>query len=296
MSAITQCPACNTRFKASQSQLEAHQGMVRCGHCQATFNAMQNLYDEQPSPQLSLLMDAEELENINVAATAIAEESSGQTSSPLTLTQQFAVLKSVNAASKVTAMTELYWLWLLGAIFLAVVLLAQASYFFRVDIAARLPGLKPALTLYCAWLKCTIPLPKNADLISIESSDLEASPTQSSIVDLNVILRNRAPYTQAYPNLELTLTDITDQVLARRNFLPAEYLKADEDKKLGADEKPGEEKKQSDDEKQGLSAGREISIKLHLDTTDLQPTGYRLFLFYPNIKHNRAPLDKAGRG
>ena len=279
MSAITQCPACNTRFKASQSQLEAHQGMVRCGHCQATFNAMQNLYDEQPSPQLSLLTDDEELEENNVAATALAEESSGETSSPLTLTQQFSVLKTVDAASKasakteVTAQTKFYWLWLVGAIFLAVVLLAQASYFFRVEIAARLPGIKPTLTSYCAWLKCTIPLPKNADLISIESSDLEASPTQSSIVDLNVILRNRAPYTQAYPNLELTLTDITDQVLARRNFLPEEYLKADVDKK------------------QGLLAAREISIKLHLDTTDLQPTGYRLFLFYPNKKHSRAHPD-----
>ena len=286
MSAITQCPECNTRFKASQSQLEAHQGMVRCGHCQATFNAMQNLYDEQPSPQLSLLTDDEALEENYVAATAIAEESSGETSSPLTLTQQFSVVKTADATAKTggTAQTKLYWLWLVGAIFFAVVLLAQASYFFRVEIAARLPGIKPTLRSYCAWLKCTIPLPKNADLISIESSDLEASPTQSSLVDLNVILRNRAPYTQAYPNLELTLTDITDQVLARRNFLPAEYLKADEDKKLGEDEKPGEEKKQSEDEKQGLSAGREISIKLHLDTTDLQPTGYRLFLFYPNKK------------
>ena len=36
-----------------------------------------------------------------------------------------------------------------------------------------------------------------------------------------------------------------------------------------------------EDESRGLSPGREISIKLHLDTTDLKPTGYRLFLFYP---------------
>ena len=56
---------------------------------------------------------------------------------------------------------------------------------------------------------------------------------------------------------------LLNQVVARRVFQPAEYLK------------PGE------DEKQGLSATREISIKLHLDTTDLKPTGYRIFLFYP---------------
>ena len=155
------------------------------------------------------------------------------------------------------------WLWVIGAFLLIMLLLAQASYFLRVEIAARLPGLKPVLAHYCVWLKCTIPLPKNAQLMSIESSDLEASSALSKFIILNVILRNRASYTQAFPNLELTLTDVSDTALARRVFQPAEYLK------------PGE------DENRGLSPSREISIKLHLDTTDLKPTGYRLFLFYP---------------
>jgi hypothetical protein len=52
-------------------------------------------------------------------------------------------------------------------------------------------------------------------------------------------------------------------VLARRIFSPADYLKP------------------SEDEKQGLLPNREAGIKLHLDTADLRPTGYRLFLFYP---------------
>ena len=100
-------------------------------------------------------------------------------------------------------------------------------------------------------------------MIGIESSNLEADPTQASVISLDVLLRNLASYTQAYPNLELTLTDAQDKPLARRTFRPAEYLKPDED------------------EKQGLTANRELSVKLNLDTTDIKPSGYRLLLFYP---------------
>jgi len=76
-------------------------------------------------------------------------------------------------------------------------------------------------------------------------------------------LRNRASYAQTYPNLELTLTNSMDEALARRFFPPKEYLKPNED------------------EKQGLLPNHEIGIKLHLDTADIKPTGYRLFLYYP---------------
>lgn len=279
MSAITQCPECGTRFKASQTQLEAHQGVVRCGHCQATFNAMQHLYDDEPSPQLSLPIETEIPEQKHVEAVPgndeaepadneiveTVEDTSAQLSPPLVLAQASPALDTTDVVfdQPINIKKKRHWPWVVGVFILSVVLLAQASYFFRVELAARLPGLKPMFTTYCSWLKCSIPLPEKVDLMSIESSDLEASPVQANIIALNVILRNRAPYAQAYPNLELTLTDATDMALARRVFQPAEYLK------------PGE------DENRGLSPSREISIKLHLDTTDLKPTGYRLFLFYP---------------
>ena len=154
-----------------------------------------------------------------------------------------------------------YWLWLAGSSLLFLVLLAQVLYFQRVEIAARLPGLKPLLTAYCDLLQCSIPLPQKAELMSIESSDLEADPQQENVITLNALLHNRAPYTQAYPSLELSLTDLEDRVVARRTFTPSEYLKTGED------------------EKKGFAANREIIIKLRLDTADIKPAGYKLFLF-----------------
>lgn len=261
MSAVTQCPKCGTRFRASQTQLEAHHGTVRCGQCQETFDAMQNLFDEEASPQLSLPINLTDsgltsletkLDDYEIAAA------SSRTASPLTLTGKFSAQK----AAEVSARKSPGWVWGMGALLLTTLLLAQAAYFFRIELAARLPGLKPALTSYCLLLKCSIPLPNKADLMSIESSDLEADTANTHVIILNAILRNRAPYPQAYPSLELTLTDITDKALARRIFRPVEYLES------------------GVDEKQGILPSREISIKLTLDTTDLQPTGYQLLLFY----------------
>ena len=317
MSSITQCPQCNTRFKVNQGQLDAHQGLVRCGRCQVVFNATHYLYDDEPSPQLDLpillaetqpkpmhaestpqdgLVPAKHEEpdssqiplyetpyvvdhatllhltpdsagkqgEIEAEEEAEASIQTGNNIEQLTLAQQISFAgKPLKAASKPVKKIR-RWPWVMGCLLLLVVLLAQATYFFRVKLAASLPGLKPALTFYCDLFSCTIPLPHDIDQMSIESSDMEiADPAQANVITFNALLRSRAPYPQAYPNLELTLTDTQDKALARRIFRPAEYLKAGED------------------EKQGAPANREINIKLHLDTTDIKPTGFRLFLFYP---------------
>ncbi|MDZ4203032.1 MAG: zinc-ribbon and DUF3426 domain-containing protein [Gallionella sp.] len=154
-------------------------------------------------------------------------------------------------------------LWLPASALLLVALLMQATYFFRVELAARLPGLKPVLVAACQPLKCTVPLPQNADLMSIESSELEADPSSEARINLNVLLRNRAGYALDFPDLELTLTDLDDKALARRVFNPADYL-------------PGTETASA-----GLRPNRELNIRLLLDISDLRPAGYRLVLFYP---------------
>ena len=47
----TQCPACQTVFRVTMEQLRAHDGLVRCGHCQKVFNADQQLFDDIPDAQ-----------------------------------------------------------------------------------------------------------------------------------------------------------------------------------------------------------------------------------------------------
>lgn len=155
------------------------------------------------------------------------------------------------------------WAWaLLGALF-ATALAAQFAYVWRTELAAHYPGLRPALEAGCRALGCEIGLPRRAEALFIDSSDLEAiDDARPNLIRLSATIRNRGHLRLAYPALELTLTDARDRTLARRVFLPVQYLG-------GADARAG------------IAPGAEFSVRLTLDTTDLKPTGYRLFLFYP---------------
>lgn len=294
-SGTTLCPHCDTRFKIAEAQLEAHHGMVRCGHCLQAFDARPGFIPDQPNPQLELpILDEPAApaveEAVSVEETGLAEvippadEAAAEETEPpeiphddlldfsqpaaakpdaLTLAEQVAIVPDEDEGDRPSPPAYRKWPWAVAAFLLLLVLFAQTAYFFRVDLAARLPGLKPALTGYCKLLGCSVPLPRKTDLMSIESSGLEADPAHENQITLNALLRNRAPYAQAFPNLELTLNDTQDKPLARRIFKPKDYL-------------PPLENEQT-----GLLPNHELSVKLYLNTADLRPIGYRLVLFYP---------------
>ncbi len=258
---ITQCPQCGTRFKVTDAQLDAHDGLVRCGRCHEVFNASEHLHDDQPNPQLSLPIEPElQLAEFNLTPVANVPELKEE---PRTLAQQVRFVEEPTDEAPTAPRRRSGWLGFLLATVLALTLLAQAAYYFRVDLLARLPGLRPILAAHCSSPACGVALPRKADLINIESSELEADPVQTNVVMLHVLVHNRAPYAQAHPSLELTLTNLQDQAIARRVFQPADYLK------------------NGDNEKLGIPTNRDFDIRLRLDTTDLNPSGYRLFLFYP---------------
>ncbi|MBI5627196.1 MAG: DUF3426 domain-containing protein [Nitrosomonadales bacterium] len=253
MRGTTLCPNCKTRFKINEAQLESHLGMVRCGHCLQTFDARPGFVPDKPHPQLELPM-LETPDSPSLSSLPVLQ--------PMTLAEQVAIVEDEDASAYQSKLRS--WPWVIASLLLTLLILAQSAYFFRIELAARMPGLKPVLISYCLVLKCTVPLPQKTDLIGIESSDIEADPNQENQINLNALLRNRAPFAQAFPNLELTLNDVQDKPLARRIFKPTDYLPS------------------SESQATGLPPGRELAIKLHLDTQDLKPMGYRLVLFYPN--------------
>ena len=155
------------------------------------------------------------------------------------------------------------WPWVLGSLLLLMGLAGQGAYLLRDSIAANYPPTRPILEQACAYLHCRVSLPQKPDLLSIESSELHADPARASIVVLTSTLRNRAPHVQAYPVLELTLTNTKDEMVARRVFTPKEYLP-----------NPAVIT-------QGIPAKGDIAVKLLMDLGDLKAEGYRLYLFFP---------------
>ncbi len=150
-----------------------------------------------------------------------------------------------------------------SAAVLALLLIAQGAYLLRAAIADAAPSMRPALETACGWVHCTIALPRLTDRLTIESSDLQAlDPLHPNLVTVTATIRNRARVEQAFPLLELTLTDAREEVAARKVFGPNEYLSV---ARIGA----------------GVAANAELGVRLRLDTADIVATGYRLYLFHP---------------
>jgi predicted Zn finger-like uncharacterized protein len=54
MNDITRCPNCQTAFRVTEAQLQAHRGKVRCGRCAFVFNARDCIESEQIAETISV--------------------------------------------------------------------------------------------------------------------------------------------------------------------------------------------------------------------------------------------------
>ncbi len=366
---LTRCPACETTFRVSSEQLKARQGKVRCGECQAVFNALDSLVEEfvlNATSEDDKLTTEASAEATTAAATEAAADASPHAAPDQTdaVPQELTFAEDVSepiadaepaaeptaepivehmvaptaesdaillpdapspppeierppelpptiglsddalAAPSIQAFTapsvspppatrtddtdhaardflaDLHvtdthqgwsaWLWASGIIIAIALLLLQGLIHFRVDIATYAPTTRPLFVSVCSLLGCKVELPRKIEQLSIESSDLHpdpAHPGQSGRLGLQISLRNRAPFAQTWPHIELTLTDLNDRIVVRRMLAAEDYLisQAPTPAKLA----------------QGIAAKQDVAIELSLDIGELTASGYRLYLFYP---------------
>jgi hypothetical protein len=161
--------------------------------------------------------------------------------------------------------SRLRFVWGFLALLALLGLAGQLALYFRTEVALMAPELRPYLVGACRVYGCTVRLPRRPELMSIESSDLQADSGQQNMIVLNAVIRNRAPYPQEYPDLELTLTDEDDRAVVRRVLVPGDYAPKQDGPNI----------------LHGIGAGAEVVVRLRFDTSRVRATGYRLYLFYP---------------
>lgn len=86
----------------------------------------------------------------------------------------------------------------------------------------RNPAFRPSLEKICGQLNCWLPAYQNLAEFSVLQGSLSALPDHSQL--FKTVIRNRAAFSQPYPNLELTLLDYAENPFARRIFRPQDYL------------------------------------------------------------------------
>lgn len=299
MQSITNCPACQTQFVVTEEQLNQHNGKVRCGHCLHVFNATEHLVNSDTALENT---DAEINTNtaiepvvvepgLNDTDLVVAQEPSVEAIEPsddiaeLTPTSNVASFEIVDPINKTlinnaqpskfddladksklnpkqTAKKLHTRLWLFCAMMLLLAAIAQSIYSLRNQIALYYPNTKPMLVQVCAQIGCSIDLPKKIEFIVIDDSDIQEDANYTGLMRLSSTLINQAGFNQAYPNLELTLTDTEDKPKLRRMFKPIEYLPANTNIAIG------------------LAPGEEVKVKLAMSTHGVTVAGYRVFVTY----------------
>jgi predicted Zn finger-like uncharacterized protein len=262
MDLYTRCANCETTFRVSTQQLQASGGQVRCGQCQKVFDAFATLTAQEP------LAAAVEPSKESRSATESGERRHVADSRPMRSDKPRFVRPDPAAILyewefRTPESPRRSTLWTVLALLLAIVLAGQAVYAFRTELMVQVPHTRSYYVRLCEFLGCTIGMPKLSNYLHIEASDLKAvDSSHPNEIELLLSVRNRAPVDLGYPAFELTLTSSLEQAIARRVFLPAEYLP------------PGAQA-------EVFKAGADLPIRLYLDTGTLRAAGYGLYMFYP---------------
>jgi predicted Zn finger-like uncharacterized protein len=273
MTVVTRCPGCRTAFRVTPEQLALREGQVRCGQCRAVFDANDHLVvDEERKPEaVPVEVAADAAATVQQANEAPAPEAVVPAAEP-----EAAVVPAdegdAGASAALDRARPYEWrprkrlreqpkaLYALAIVALVALLGAQALFEYRDALAAHAPFTRPLLDAACRVAGCSIAPLRDASALFIESSELEADPAHKGLLTLRATVRNRASYPIAYPYLELTLTDASDNIVARRAFPPATYAAPDAS---------------------GIAPNGELLVRLFLDASATSQAGYRVYLFYP---------------
>jgi hypothetical protein len=255
-------------------ELQASSGRVRCGHCQEVFDAFASLTAQEPTAEAPPPPTVRPMNGDGAAARPVSPPADAATPPRADRERAPAPVRSAERSDPAASLYEWEFrmppqrrraaFWAVLALALLAALAVQSAIAFRDDLLGVAPGLQAGYERVCSWLGCVVGLPRLADRLHVESSDLRVlHSARPGEIELTVLLRSRAPLAIEYPAFELALSDSANQVLARRVFLPAEYLP------------PGTALES------GFPANSEVPIKLYLDTGSIAATGYRLYFFYP---------------
>jgi predicted Zn finger-like uncharacterized protein len=249
----TRCPDCRTTFRISSTALHQAAGQVRCGRCDAVFDAFESLTDtRQPAkvdpresrpdeppaaaesePPAEIdeaaeseppaeIPDAPEFEQL---AEIPAPEGSATERLEKLKPAKPAAVETWHPAQRIQMESRG---WRLAAALACVVLALQVVHHFRVSLTET-PYVGAWLAR--AYALARMPIPENADPADFAIVDWVAAAQDSENsrpgrLEISTSVRNDSNKALAYPLLSLQLTDRWEKVIGARVFKPDEYLGA----------------------------------------------------------------------
>ena len=227
----SQCPECLTIYKVGAALLVESHASMRCGHCNAVFDALRTLTEQLPeAPVQHLLAHPGDGAPPQLTVPALRpapgqqqalffdpdERPQRAPSARRQHTPAFARARRTQPATR-------NWPWRLGAATLLLSLLAQIGYAERAPLLDD-ANVRPLLDNVCAQLGCRLPLRHDPAQLELLSRDIRPHPSVPNALIVSATLRNDANFPQAFPAVEITLSDLDENRIAMRRFLPRDYL------------------------------------------------------------------------
>lgn len=215
----TRCPKCEAVYRVNSAVLAHSRGLVQCGSCHRSFSSLSFLFDEWPEGKAQ-----GPAKGANTAPPLLNKPSK----KPEPKDDSAAESKlEFEQASK-----RNHQIWVKATVMLLVLTIANAGWTFRKPLIQHSP-LDGWLNQSDSTQSAATGLFKDSAKIQLVSRDMHTHPTRSGILILNLTFINLAQRTQAYPDMEITLLDATNQQVAKRRFLPTDYLRRGTDTSRG---------------------------------------------------------------
>jgi predicted Zn finger-like uncharacterized protein len=216
----TRCEHCQAVLPIRPEDLAQAGGMVRCGSCGRTINALASMFREPPGagstpipadgmpPMLNPLIEQDGLlggdvpddpESTGPSAGTAGEDAASSTASPPDFSPE-------------PAPRWARWAWptvvVVGLLALGLQLFGPESL--RVEPDALGLGAAPTI--------------EAGEAIELVSRDLHRHPSLNDAVIVSAVLINRADQPVPWPRIDLRLFDASQQVIGQRLLEPADYL------------------------------------------------------------------------
>lgn len=248
---FTRCEHCRAVLPVRFADLGQAGGMVRCGSCGRTLNALANLYpifpDESTKPIAASGMPP--MLQPHVEQEQILDSSATDDRSPgVPADNRGPVLRLDLEPEPAPGWMRFVWP-ALGLILVAGLVLQFAGpEEWRLDPAVL--GLGEAA------------LPAAGDAVQLVSRDMHPHPSLNDAFVISAVLVNRSGRTVPWPNIELKLFDASQQTVARKRLAPRDYLSGDAD---------------LDD---GLAPDVRLPVVLEMVVESSRPSGFSMTFYY----------------
>jgi predicted Zn finger-like uncharacterized protein len=216
----TSCHHCQSRFKVTELQLQLAHGKVRCGECNEVFNALTSLKNHDrraPLDHQPMLSGNEPPELESNTELSLHEAMYG------------------NKYSSWSHFSPI--IWLIGILLLSTLGIAQAIYYQRYPLLENPQYQRQVLSL-CQFLPCNKSLFSSTQQIKLLERNVFTHPTQPKALMVSGSFVNQAGFTQRFPQLLVSLFDISGNLIANRLFNSNEYLQTDRNRRLMEIAKP----------------------------------------------------------